>query len=99
MGLHRAGRTIASWCLGDRQAHSPDLNLVISDFAERTGWRTPDLITTDAVPGLCPLLMMQYGVLVEPPPTGLPGRPRQPYLEWPEGSATPRVARPTKRDR
>lgn len=33
------------------------------------------------------MLLEQYGETVEPPSTGKPGRPAQPYKKWPEGSA------------
>lgn len=79
-----ASRFVVEMAIGKR---TPELlKQVIHSFAQRTGGRAPALITTDAFQAYAPLLMAQYGVLVVPPPTGLPGRPRSPYLEWPQGS-------------
>jgi IS1 family transposase len=82
--LDAPSRFIVSMEIGKRTPET--LQVVVSDFAERTGWRPPALITTDGYQSYAPLLMSQYGVWVEPPKTGLPGRPRQGYLEWPQGS-------------
>lgn len=72
------------------------LRLLITSFARRTNGCPPVLLTTDAFSDYKPLLMSQYGTLVVPPPTGRPGRPRSPYLEWPEGSAYATVTKTFK---
>lgn len=87
-------RFVVSFEIGKRTPET--LKLVVSDFVERTGWRTPNLITTDAYQAYAPLFMSQYGVPVVLAPTGLPGRPRQPYLEWPQGAVYATVCKTYK---
>lgn len=43
--------------------------------------------------------MQQYGEVVVPPRTGRPGRPRNPYLSWPEGSAYATVSKTYRKGR
>jgi IS1 family transposase len=72
------------------------LQALVDDFAARTEAVPPDLITTDGYQTYPPLLMSKYGMWVEPPQTGRPGRPRQGYLEWPSGSVYATVTKTYK---
>lgn len=84
MALDAPSRFIVSLEIDKRAPYT--LQGVVADFAQRTGWTPPALTTTDDYAVYAPILMTQYGVLVVPPKTGLPGRPRSPYLQWPEGA-------------
>jgi hypothetical protein len=87
-------RFIVSMEIGKRTPYT--LKLVVGDFAQRTEGRPPKLTTTDDFAPYAPILMAQYGTLVVPPKTGLPGRPRSPYLEWPQGAVYATVCKAYK---
>lgn len=70
---------------------------VVSDFAQRTGGRPPALITTDDCSTYEQVLLEQYGEVVVPAPTGLPGRPRKPFLRWPDGAVYATVCKSYKK--
>lgn len=89
-----ASRFVVSLEIGKRTPET--LRALLSNFAQRTGGVVPMLITTDAYQAYAPLLMEQYGEWKVPPRTGLPGRPRMPYLEWPQGSAYATVCKTFK---
>jgi len=76
-------RFVVSVVVGKRDTET--LKEVVSDFADRTGGVPPDLTTTDDCSTYPQVLMEQYGETVVPPPTGKPGRPRQPFKQWPKG--------------
>jgi hypothetical protein len=59
--------------------------LWVSDFRERTQGRLMTLMTSDENPAYASVIEAVYGEEVVPERTGRPGRPRQPYVEVPEG--------------
>jgi hypothetical protein len=69
----------------------------VNDFAERTGGKAPALSTSDDCAMYDQVLLEQYGDLVVPPTTGLPGRPAKPYLKWPEKAVYATVCKTFKR--
>jgi hypothetical protein len=88
-------RFVVSLEVGKRtQEH---LKQVVSDFAQRTGEKPPALSTSDDCSMYDQVLLEQYGQVVVPPRTGLPGRPRQPYLQWPQGAAYATVRKTYKK--
>jgi IS1 family transposase len=62
---------------------SENTRRLVQDFKQRTRGRRPNLITTDEYPVYETELLAAYGETVVPPPTGKPGRPKQPYLAPP----------------
>ena len=76
-------RYVVSLVVGKRDAET--LAEVVADFSDRTGGVPPDLTTTDDCSTYPEVLMAQYGDTVVPPRTGKPGRPRQPFKQWPRG--------------
>jgi hypothetical protein len=97
MALDAPSRFVVSLEIGKRTAQT--LQLVVNDFAQRTGWRLPALSTSDNYGPYAAVLLAQYGQLVTPPQTGRPGRPRSPYLEWPQGGAYATVSKIYKEGR
>jgi len=59
--------------------------LLVADFHERTRGRLMTLMTSDENPAYVSAIQEVYGAEVVPARTGRPGRPRQPYVEVPEG--------------
>lgn len=74
-------RFVISLVIGKRS--KDNVNEVVADFANRTNNVPPALITTDDCSTYVGTLLEQYGQIVEPPPTGKPGRPRKPIKQWP----------------
>lgn len=58
---------------------SENTRQLVEDFKQRTQGRLPNLITSDEYPVYETELLEAYGEVVVPPPTGKPGRPKQPY--------------------
>jgi IS1 family transposase len=58
---------------------SENTRRLVQDFKQRTQGRLPNLITSDEYPVYETEILEAYGKEVVPPPTGKPGRPRQPY--------------------
>lgn len=58
---------------------SENTRRLVQDFKQRTQGRLPNLITSDEYPVYETELLEAYGEEVVPPPTGKPGRPKQPY--------------------
>lgn len=77
-------RLVVSVVVGKRTGEAA--RQVVGDFAERTGNVPPALVTTDDCNNYAGPLLEQYGEIVVPERTGRPGRPREPYLQWPQGS-------------
>jgi len=70
-------RLVVSVVPGKRTAENT--RRLVQDFKQRTQGRLPNLITSDEYPVYETELLEAYGAEVVPPPTGKPGRPRQPY--------------------
>jgi len=81
--------------VGKRDAET--LKETVADFADRTNGVAPALVTTDDCNTYPAVLLEQYGKDTVPLATGKPGRPRQPYKQWPEGSAYATVNKTYKR--
>ena len=52
---------------------------LVNDFKNRTHGRVMNLMTSDEYPAYATAILKAYGVEVQPPPTGKPGRPKKPY--------------------
>ena len=74
-------RLIVSLVVGKRTAEST--RALVQDFRARTGGRVMRLMTSDEHAPYEDAIRTAYGRLVQPPPTGRPGRPRSPYVEVP----------------
>ena len=79
-----SSRFVVSLLVGKRDTET--LAEVVADFADRTGGAPPALMTTDDCSTYADVLVEQYGETVVPPRTGKPGRPRQPFKQWPPGA-------------
>ena len=74
-------RLVVSLVVGKRTAES--VTEVVADFRQRTGGKAMRLITSDEYAAYPEAIRSAYGRVVTPPPTGKPGRPRQPRVELP----------------
>src|SRR5579884_1147865 len=74
-------RLIVGLVVGKRTAAST--HALVRDFRARTGGRVMRLMTSDEYSAYPDAIRAAYGRVVEPPRTGRPGRPRQPYVELP----------------
>ncbi len=77
-------RLIVSLAIGKRTSEKTEE--VVADFAHRTRHIPPALITTDNCNNYAEVLLKEYGKTIVPEKTGKPGRPKNPYKEWPNGS-------------
>jgi len=76
-------RLVVSLVVGKRTAEA--VSDVVRDFHRRTGGRVMRLITSDEYTAYPDAIRAAYGVVVHPPRTGRPGRPRGPYTVVPPG--------------
>ncbi len=90
-----ASRFVVTLEVGKRTQEQ--LKQAVSDFAQRTGDKPPALMTSDDCSMYDQVLLEQYGDLVVPPRTGRPGRPRQPYPQWPSGAVYATVRKTYKK--
>jgi IS1 family transposase len=74
-------RLVLSLVVGKRTAAAT--HQVVQDFRRRTGGRVMRLMTSDEYPASAEAIQAAYGVVVVPPRTGRPGRPRKPYTAVP----------------
>jgi IS1 family transposase len=70
-------RLVVSVVSGKRT--SSNTRELVQDFQRRTSGRIPRLITTDEYAPYETEILAAYGQEITPPPTGRPGRPREPY--------------------
>lgn len=85
VGMDAGSRLVIAVVVGKRTGEAT--REVVGQFADRTGNVPPALITTDDCNSYAGPLLERYGELVVPERTGRRGRPRVPFLQWPEGSA------------
>src|SRR6516165_9929518 len=76
-------RLVVAVVPGERTAES--VEELVGDVKERLGGQAPRLITTDEYSAYEGAILEAFGVVVVPPRTGRPGRPRKPYKVAPEG--------------
>jgi IS1 family transposase len=76
-------RLVVSLVVGKRT--SAATHELVADYHRRTGGRTPWLMTSDEYPAYAEAIRASYGRVVVPPPTGRPGRPRNPTVVMPAG--------------
>jgi hypothetical protein len=81
-GIDVESRLLVSVVIGKRSKEN--VKKVVADFADRTNNIPPALITTDDCSTYAEALLEQYGETVVPEKTGAPGRPRDPFKQWPE---------------
>ncbi len=77
-------RLVVSLAVGKRT--SEKTKEVIGDFAHRSRHIPPPLMTSDNCNNYAKVLLEEYGKTIVPERTGSPGRPKNPYKEWPSGS-------------
>ena len=75
-------RLVVSVIPGKRTA--ANVEALVEDFKARTSGRMMDLIVTDEYSVYEVAILNAYGQRVTPPPTGKPGRPREPRMMPPE---------------
>ena len=83
VALDPESRLVVSLVVGKRTADAT--HELVADFRQRTGGRIPWLITSDEYPVYADAIRTAYGRVVTPPPTGRPGRPRNPTVVVPAG--------------
>ena len=83
VALDPGSRLVVSLVVGERTADAT--HQLVADFRRRTGGRIPWLITSDESPVYADAIRAAYGQVVTPPPTGRPGRPRNPTVVVPAG--------------
>ena len=78
-----AHRLVLSVVPGKRTAAKTEA--LVKDVHTRTGERMLDLLVSDEYPAYKPAILHTYGETIIPPHTGMPGRPKKPYLVAPAG--------------